>query len=145
MRPVPEIWPSRTNNICTARWGRKLYEKCKGYFMKIGKNFWRFWKNTGKTSLMCLRIRGRILWNFERILRDLVFSLNLTHQKKDLQNCYEIFSQFLQNLLEFSLPFFRSSPKFCEIIPKFLRKCSNVSPKIRAGFLLIYSGVFLLF
>ncbi len=97
--------------------------------MKIGENFRIFWKqfgrNPGKASLMYLCIRERILRNFERMLRDLVFYLTFT--KKTLQNCYEIFSQFLQNLLESSLLFFQSSSKFCEIIPKFVHKCSNVS------------------
>ncbi len=47
---------------------------------------------------------------------------------------FYIFSQFLQNLLETSLPFFQSSPKICEIIPKFFLKCRNVSLKLEQCF-----------
>ncbi len=55
-------------------------------------------------------------------------------QKKNLQNCYKIYSQFLQNLMESSLPFSQSFPKFCGIIPNFLHKCNNISLKLEQCF-----------
>ncbi len=58
------FWSPWTNNLYTARWGRKFYEKCKKETLwKLGKMFIDFEKNTGKTSLTYLRIRERILRN----------------------------------------------------------------------------------
>ncbi len=105
----------------------KLYENWKK-FLEIEK---KIGKNMGKISLTYLRIREGILRNFQPMLRDFVFYLILT-KKKNLQNCYEIFSQFLQNLLESSVPFL----EFSKIlrIPKFFHKCSNISLKLEQYF-----------
>ncbi len=73
MAPVPEIWPPRTNNLYTARWGRKFYKNCKGLTLwKLGKISGDFEKNKGKSSLTYVHIRGRILRNFEQITMTLI-------------------------------------------------------------------------
>ncbi len=114
--------------------------------MKIGKNFWRFWKkigkNMGKASLSYLRIRGRILRNFERTLRK-VYCLTLT-KKKISKIVMKFFHDFFKISQSFLYHFFKVLQNFTKLFQNFfiVQQCF---PKIRAVFLLIYSGIFLLF